>query len=720
MSGRIRRLQTILLAVASAAGVGGCFVPGGGEGYARPDDGPGSEIWGSDQVGCASDADCASTEACIDQVCQIDRCGAGPYESISPIGSEHFFALDREVAVVDATAYQGSFYADGYAHDAAGTVGYATSWNVGTEPPVDVAGGNLKGSRPEETAVAIQGETRVSVLSEGTLDLVDVGFEPVAVAAGDVDADGQDELLALSASAEVAVCRLSTGACDYHHFGAGYAGDDLAAGDVDGDGLAEPVVLLSASGWSFVVAINAVPAPNEPGSFGGTANDTLFRVAAADLDGDGVDEAVALHDAGCNVFSCGNDAAIVYAMKDGFAERGRTVVGKKTLDLSASKLSVGENGRVLLLEEGRAVKILAGSGSQPLAIVQQGSLDVSALPTRIAAADFDGDSPSARLVSAPVAVPGPVVPTMAVQFPPYYRYRSEGVPFLYFGDSTNTGSTVTDTVSMRMGIDLAVEQGFLDVFNAKIEEGLSRAVSRSQARSTSYSVGARYALTPDPDLYGDRYGAVVVSYGCFHRYDYETLDPANKLGGSGHKMLVFVPVDGQVTLWSTHRYNAMAAAVGNLPTIPVPAVVGDPTSYPTTFKDLFGQGLSTDDLVFPSPGEYRVSDVGKVGFSLTVADSVTNAETMNLDVYLGGEIQVAGFAVGVNVGQNWGKGVSLAIGSDATFSGDAPAVPDDPETAGDEYAEYAYSFTPLVFRQRYLDAAGAERAYYALTFTAEY
>ena len=116
-----------------------------------------------------------------------------------------------------------------------------------------------------------------------------------------------------------------------------------------------------------------------------------------------------------------------------------------------------------------------------------------------------------------------------------------------------------------------------------------------------------------------------MSCGCYHRYRYETDDPAGKLGGSGKIAELQVPVGGQTQLWSSTRYNALAEAIGTIPVIDIPVVVGDPTTYPTQPVSLSGEPIDAADMVFPPTPSFALSDVGYVGFWLVAGESDTNA-----------------------------------------------------------------------------------------------
>jgi len=253
----------------------GCFVPPGGRNSKAPDDGPGSEPWGRADVSCSTENDCLSNEGCYDGVCQMKRCTNGPYASIPPLGRTHMFFNDREISVLDTTSYQNQFWVDGYSDD--GSVAYDHSTSTGSTVPTDIAAGNILGTRPEVNVVAFSGSSQVQIPGGSSID---VGFAPVAIAAGDTDGDGVDEVMAVSATANVAVCT-AAGYCNTWDFGGGWTGKDIASGDVDGDGAQEAVVLINGSGYDFLIAINAYKQPGEGDSWGSSPGDSLERISAA-------------------------------------------------------------------------------------------------------------------------------------------------------------------------------------------------------------------------------------------------------------------------------------------------------------------------------------------------------------------------------------------------------------------------------------------------------
>ena len=154
-------------------------------------------------------------------------------------------------------------------------------------------------------------------------------------------------------------------------------------------------------------------------------------------------------------------------------------------------------------------------------------------PTGSQPATWIGDSPSAHLVDGPFLVKGRLAPTVVLTLPPYIDGLSNGTSSATYGDTQTVGETLTDTVSLKASIALGVGADFPGGFKASMTETLSTSVSLSQATNLSRSIGSRFSVSANPELYGDRYGAVALSWGCYHGYKYEVHDPAGVLGGDG-------------------------------------------------------------------------------------------------------------------------------------------------------------------------------------------
>jgi len=227
-------------------------------------------------------------------------------------------------------------------------------------------------------------------------------------------------------------------------------------------------------------------------------------------------------------------------------------------------------------------------------------------------------------------------------------------------------------------------------------------------------VTGRFNVEANPKLYGVDWAAVALSCGCYHSYTYELSSPA--VGGNGQRLVVLVPVGGETLLWSSKRYNAMAAAVGDLPIIPVPMKVGDPRSYPTTPQRTDGTPIPATDLVFSSAPSTRVSDVGETEWSLWASRTQTNGTATSTEVSLDASVTVAGFKLGGSAGASWQQGYEVTVGTLLELGGIVPPVPDNPNTPEDEYTVYGYGFQPSVYRQRYTAKDGSTPAYYVVNY----
>src|SRR6185295_1193672 len=111
------------------------------------EDGPGNDPWDDDDVSCTTEADCAEGEACEEGVCQVKRC-VESYDSKAPMGDNHYFGTDGEMAVLSDKSFIDGFDGNGGS--------YLDSWDLGADKVVDVAGGNFDGHRPMGIAVALE------------------------------------------------------------------------------------------------------------------------------------------------------------------------------------------------------------------------------------------------------------------------------------------------------------------------------------------------------------------------------------------------------------------------------------------------------------------------------------------------------------------------------------------------------------------------------------
>jgi hypothetical protein len=696
---KVRHAWSVALVLA----LGGC-AEGDRERAGQPGAGPGSNGWADEDVSCAVEADCGEGETCEDGVCQPKRCYEA-YESLAPLGDYHYFGVDGEIAIVSDVTYVDGFESDDGA--------YMQSWDLGGEQVVDIAGGNLNGERPHGIAVAMEFSSKVLLNQSDGVSEIDVGIWPVAIATGDVDADGRDELVAFAEDGSIALCDAKLGSCTHASI-EGAQGKDVAVADVDRDGRAEPVFLFDLNGASDVVIWNTDAATTgQEESYGWEFNIAPRAMAAGDLDGDLAAEVVLLEDGGW--WNWADDKVHV------FSPTQEAILGTKGVDGHTKDVAVGdrnsdEKAEVAILRDDHKVQLFASTAPGTLESVLVSDITVGDTQTRMAMLDWDGDSASGRLTSGPELVAGRTVPTTVLLFPPYREDIADGVANVIVGDGQSMDESVSETVSLGVGIMV----GFgleTPILEAKVSASLERGIELTHRVTRQLYVSQKFWVDADPDRLGSDYAAVVLSCGCYHRYRYVTDDPAGRIGGSGQTVEMLLPVGGQTILWSSKRYNAMAKAVGTLPIIEVPYRIGDPGSYPTAPQTLDGAPIPEIDMLFPALPSFQVSDIADTGFWFSAAQFETNEVCESIELGVSGSLGAGGVEVELSAKQGWSTGYSITAGTEVTFAGEVPSIPDDPETPEDEFELYRYAFSPYVYRQHYTDPAGQDAGYYVLTYS---
>jgi hypothetical protein len=495
----------------------------------------------------------------------------------------------------------------------------------------------------------------------------------------------------------------------------GTTGVSIAAGDVDGDGFDEPVVLVDRDGTSEIVVWNTDHALTEQEELiAWSVNKTLSALGVGDVDGDGLAEAMVLEDGG--LWGWTSDVLHVFSPAQG-AIIASPSVDAETIDVDAGDRDGDGRAEVVMLRDSATFELAGIDAAGAITSLVTESLAVGQGATRIATVDWDGDSPAGRLVSGPELVSGAVVPVALMIFPPYDRgAQTKGTANVVVGNTAVQSETMSDTVSLHLGLTVGYGAEIPGVLKASVSGYLYKDFAATKAVTRSISVGQRFTVDADPKLLGDDYAAVVLSCGCFHAYSYETDDPANKVGGSGKEMRVFVPVGGQTGLWSSKRYLAMAKALGGLPEMTVPYRIGDIASYPPAHQTLAGQPIPEADRVFPEPPSFQVSDVGTVTWSLTSTQIEANTVAETTTIGLTGTLGAFGASVSGDINTGFSHAYTVTVGQDALFAGSVPPLVDNPETPEDEYETYRYSFSPTVYREHYQDAAGEDAGYYVITY----
>ena len=534
-------------------------------GPTEPPPGPGDPAWGNDDVSCEEPSDCSVNEQCIDNICQMPRCTDGPYLSNAPLGPEHYFFNDLEVVVADSNLYEGSYWVDTYLPSAS-TLTYPSggSWRMGADQITDVAGGNLVGSRPERFAVTHSGRQTVTI-NGATPIVLPLSFVPVAVGAGDIDHDSIDEIVVIGPNAQFAICHADETRCDGYTLGGGLTGHDVAAADIDGDGYAEPVLMVRKDGKTELLAFNENHEESEEEQIVGLSIDTIYKAMdAGDTNGDGRAEIYALEDGGFAGFAKDH----VHIWEIGNTTRiGNKEVDADSKDIALADTDMSKKDKLMVLRDTKTVEVYESTGPGQLSAIFTSELTASTSPQRLAAADTDGDTPSARRISnEPEIIASQPVPTMVLNFPPYSRSFSDGEPSLFVGSGENTSEEFTDTVGLNASITIGYGAEFPGgLFGADVSASLSTYVSKSRRLAQRKSIGMRFSIEPNPDLHGEDYSVVVLSSACYHSYKYVLNDPEGVVGGDGGEFILLVPVGGQSTVWSSQRYNALASGYRHTP-----------------------------------------------------------------------------------------------------------------------------------------------------------
>jgi len=680
-----------------------------------------SEGWNAASLECTDSTDCMDHETCIDSVCQIDRCTAAAYESLPPLGDSFLFYADLEVGIIDRQTWGGAdYWVDAYSPGNA-VLDYDVSWMVGDQPAFDIAGGDLLGNDEELYAIILEDVPELFLLTDNGPVSYSLPFSPTAIAAGDVDSDSVDEVIAVGGS-RYAICDLQIDYCQPFDMPEGIEMVDVAVADVDGDILREAVFLFNDENNQRTLHVENFDA-EESGteeSWELAVDTDIHRIAAGDIDGDGRAEIVTLEEGGW--MNVTDDLLDVYRLIDladgsqlerisdqssGFSHIVDIAIGDTNADEVAELLVLDENNTL------SSARFIEGELEFDWTL----EFAVTGEPFRIAMADLDDNSPRAVLSVGPEVIPGASVPVVAMTLPPYSYEYSAGFSSTGYGMSETMSENYSDTVSLSLGVDVGVGGDFLGLFAAKYSEKIGVSTSMTLGETQNTSTGNRSSMRSQPDDFGFHYGAVVVSWGCFHAYTYEVNDPSDLVPGSDGELIVMtVPVDSGTAMISTSRYNALATVVGDLPLIDAPYTIGDLYDYPTEPENIYGEPIEDDEYVFPGLDWYEVSDVGYVGWFNVVGESVTNSSTFGMDMGVSAGVTVSGISVGLSTSAGWGKGYSLTLGETATFYGAIPPFRDDPKTEADEYSDNFYRVAPIVYMQDYTDSQGNISAFYVQTY----
>ena len=693
--------------------------------------GPGDEAWADEDVTCSAHADCLTGESCLNNVCQPSQCEGGLADSSAPLGSTYSFFADNEIGIADKDAWEGSYWVDTYSPYATST-SYENSTEMSTSRIVDISGGRFEKVQKARYVAAIEGRNAIGFSNTGGTDWVTLGYQPAAIDAGDTDVDGLDEVVAIDASGTVSACSMDSNTCTAWNFEEMEDMEivDVGVGDVDGDAVAEIALLIDIDGSQIIYVLNHdSEGKDQPASYQQFI-ESASRLDVGDMDGDRIAEIVVLRDINDWPLLGEDDALDVYNVTESATddEVGELAMLAWTdtkhlqnlVDIEVADTDADTLSEIFVIDEEGSIAAY-DLESTTLHKRYAEELDMGTSPHRLALADTDGDSPQATLMDGPTLAKGAPIPGALVLMPPYDADHSAGPAGSFYGSGESTSEEYSDTISLGMNVDMGIKVEFVPAFGASFSSSMSWRVSQTHGERSRRYVGGRFGMESNPEMYGPYHGAVVLHWGCFDTYTYEINDPSGFASDDldGENFVLTVPVGGAVSVWSVSRYNAMAAAIGNLPIIEVPYAVGDVDDYPSEPERLDGTAIPDEDMVFSEELWYTAPDVGRVSFWRSLSEETS--ERMSWDTRMGTSVDVtaAGVSVGVGAEYGWGRGYSLTLGNGALFAGSVDAVPDDPETPEDEYNLFTYRFAPVVYREWYTNRQGDDAAFYVMSYVAE-
>ncbi|MEM9463333.1 MAG: VCBS repeat-containing protein [Myxococcota bacterium] len=669
-----------------------------------------------EDVICTSSADCLDGEACEDGVCQVARCGDDPSTS-PPLGQRVPLLRDFEVVIADSYP-SGAEYQLWYYDVDDDTLSLDGQLEAGTQAPVDVAGGNLLGTRPDAIAVATAGSTVVQVVHPTGATSVAAGLVPIALATGDVDGNGRDDVIMVDQDGHWAACDVQG---DCIEGTSGVAPMDAAAGDVDGDGQAELVLTgTNAQGYGTLVVINPVSlGVAEPAQIQLDTATEAWRVAVGDLDGDDHAEIVTLYDSG--IFDSLDDELTAYAL-DGeeLVELGVGWTGDHELiDIEAGTLEDGGPAKLVALTDDAELELVGWNGGGEFFGNPWQPSGNDNVPLRLALADTDGDGAMAELVDGPAPLTGRVAPIAILHYPPYDRRHAPDGSSVGFGTSVSGENTQSSGLSF--GVSGAVGySGGLFGSGGSIKTKIAATTSTTFSTSESTTVESGFVAWADPNRQGPHASAVVLAWGCYEGFTYAIDDPAGLVdpGERDEQFMMAMPVGGGTTVWSSHRYNAVVDALGHGPQVGSHHNVGDPSTYSAEAELPDGSPVAPVDLLFAPQLDLWVSDIARTTWALTMAESEQIASTQGISLEISAGLSAAGFEFegGASVGAT--QGYATTLSTSTTVGGDAPPLLDDPQTTADEYTEHRYSFSPYVYLRHHQDeATGDETTLMVVDYT---
>ncbi|MEO1696056.1 MAG: hypothetical protein AAFU73_02095 [Planctomycetota bacterium] len=384
-------------------------------------------------------------------------------------------------------------------------------------------------------------------------------------------------------------------------------------------------------GWDSVRVMDGVP----------TVDDAV-SLAAADADGDGVEELFA-------GFSWGS--------------------GTTKFDW-ITRVEAGASPSQRTLSTPGLITSTAASPTQPIAL---------------AVGEFDGDGLRVRYEGTQIRASNPVPLTLLAAAP-----TKAGIGQNYSGTSTGysvaTGSgfetelSLSTSLSAKAGFEI---EDFTGTFGAsvkatvEVESRTSNAVSSTTTFVTGYEGGA------EADV-------IVFASNQFLVHTYLILD-ADDPNAVGERFSIDVPIDTRISKWTVPFFNAAVAPRYRIGTDLLPHTVGDPSTY----RNYGAMAADIGGLVgWETPGALTVGQGTGGNVSMAIELATENATTQQTEVSVGTEASYKAYGASVETSVSAGVGSAYTVSTNrtTTFSGQLGDI------SGPDYVDWAYAAGMVVYQ----------------------
>lgn len=653
-----------------------------------------------------------------DSGCEVGICPEPVDPVPAPVGRRLKLLRDREVAVVDTGLED--FYVDLYDPASGGAYIGSRSLPAGTDI-VDTTAGNIKNKNNDYVIFLVSGASNVVGIVDPAGDSGEEGTYVLsgssggmAITAGDVDADGVDEVYILKQGGNVTMVwwppmegpQWENLAVAPESLGEAL---DIAAGDVDRDGAAELALLYEASGGGTKVDLLDVGADGATSlvhSF--DVDESYEKISLADLDADLQAEIVLFYEGGFWFM----DQVSVYAFEPGAGASQivppHNTMSEYLIDMAVADTDHDSRATIYLLDEFNRVTAYSLSDSGD-SLVRQDAIALTTTSTAsfLCCPDYDGDSPAMKLASGPFQAKTEMKPIVVVVYPPAWGGGLEYYAEVGFGEDIWTEDRNAHKIGLSANASIGYKGGVPGMLDYNVKTQMSMAVSRNVKEWNKVEKGFYYSMKSSTLPHSA--GGVLLSWTCYDGYIYDVYDPAGILGDSSHsEFSITIPRHVGNVFWTLDRFNSLSHEHGLEP-IAAGIVAGDPSTYPSTMQDVYGNGLEADDLVIPDPYIFGASDSAMLIGYYRLQEISINEETLTTGFNVSGGVTVGPVTFDAMMGIESAWTHAVWVGDRTKFTFKAGPVIDDPETPVDEYFSYYYEFSPFVYRH-----STDDMAYYAI------